>query len=64
MGVVRICKNSADTLTSLFYILGYRPPFETNPVGEVQKFHGCFNVQNSAILITYSERDAQNFGAT
>jgi hypothetical protein len=44
--------NSADTLTSLFYILGYRPPFEANPVGEVQKFHGCFSVQNSAILIT------------
>jgi hypothetical protein len=64
MGVVRICKNSVDTLTSLFYIMGYRPPFEANPVGEVQKFHGCFSLQNSAILITYSERDARNFGAT
>jgi hypothetical protein len=44
--------NSADTLTSLFDIWGYRPPFEANPVGEVQIFHGCLSVQNSEILIT------------
>jgi hypothetical protein len=57
--------NSADTVDFIYFcILGYRPPFEANPFGEVQKFHGCCSFQNSEILIAQSESYARNVTAT
>jgi hypothetical protein len=35
----------------MFYISGYRPPIEVNPIGIVQEFHQFHSVQNSAVFV-------------
>jgi hypothetical protein len=54
--------NSANLVTFIFYISGYGPPIELNPIGVVQEFHKIHFVRNSSILVVNTESYAQNFG--
>jgi hypothetical protein len=50
-------------LPSIFYISGYIPPIEVNPIGVVQEFHLLHSVQNSAVFILYPGRYIRINGA-
>jgi hypothetical protein len=56
--------NSADLVTFIIYISGHGPPIEVNPIRVVQKFHKIHSVQNSSILVSYTESYARNFGGS
>jgi hypothetical protein len=61
IGAIRICKPCWPSYLSLFYISGYEPPIEVNPIGVVQEFHKFHSDQNLLILVVHTESYARNF---
>jgi hypothetical protein len=62
IGAIRICKPCWPSY--LHYFISRAMDLRVNPIGVVQEFHKIHSVQNSSILVAYTENYAQNFGGS